>query len=115
MLPLPLTAAILVCQVANAISEGVTVSGVACDVRHLPRHQLLIAQPLLAGSAPLLPGEFELYDGIVFGASGFGGKVYVEHGGSPHKRVLRFSDLSHLLPLILSAVSVSIGKSHPVC
>lgn len=96
MLPWPPTAATLVCQVANAISEGVTVSGVACDVRHLPRHQLLIAKPLLAGSAPLLPGEFELYDGIIFGASGFGGKVYVERSGSRHKQILRFSDLSHL-------------------
>ena len=69
-----------VSKVAKAISEGITVTGVACDVRHLPRHQLLVAKPLLAGSAPLLPGEFEHYDGVIFGASGYGGQVCVSVG-----------------------------------
>lgn len=52
-------------------------TGVACDVRHLPRSRLLLDAAPVVGSAPLLPGEFEHYDGVVFGGSAHNGHVYV--------------------------------------
>lgn len=56
-------------------------AGLECDVRHLPRSQLVLkdSPSAVSGTAPLQPGELEHYDGIIFGASSLDGQLYVSH------------------------------------
>lgn len=75
----------IVSKVAASVAEGVTVSGVACDVRQLPRIQLALSSGASSSGSstssgvvpPLLPGEFEHYDAVVFGGTSHRGDVYV--------------------------------------